>query len=226
MTDLYKYVDSWDGPTTFVYILILIIVIWYFYRTSIKNNFLIGIIVAVFIVSYLNNRAIVAADTEADIKKIKRDEIKPILSDEATKHDDLLSMIFSVQDFYAYNPQQYEYMIASVNNFYKLHKLSFVDHTTVFLNYGMMEQYKRDALNALKSIIFSLPINGDARNKLNIATVVLDDIMTTDLDQISYLADNRLYKHGYDIDTKIIDEGPKAFNEYDDMFKKFSYDVY
>lgn len=226
MTDLYKYVDSWDGPTTFVYIFILIIVVWYFYKTSIKNNFLIGIIVAVFIVSYLNNRAIVAADTEEDIKKIKHNEVRPTLSDEATEHDDLLSMLFSIQDLYAYSPQQYETMIASINNFYKLYKLSFIDDTTVFLNYGMMEQYKRDALNALKSIVFSLPVSENARNKLNIATVTLDDIMTTDLDQISYLADNRIYKHGYDIDTKIIAEGPKAFNEYDDIFKKFSYEVY
>jgi hypothetical protein len=226
MTDLYKHVDSWNGPTTFVYIVITFVVIWFFYKTSIKNNFLIGIIIAVFIVSYLNNRAIVAADTEADIKKIKHKEIRPTLSDEANEHDELLNLLFSIQDLYAYSPQQYETMIASVNNFYKLYNLSFIDDSTVFLNYNMMEQYKRDALNALKSIIFSLPINKDACNKLNIATVALDDIMTTDLDQISYLIDNRLYKRGYDIDTKIIDEGPKAFNEYDDMFKNFSYEVY
>lgn len=225
MGELYEYIDSWNGQTLFIYIVIVFAIVIMFYKTKIQNNVYIGIFLAIFVISYLNNRAIVAADTDSDIKKIKKDSIQPKLNDEAITHENLLSMIFSIQDIYAYNPQQYEIMIKSINNFYELYKLSFIDNSTVFVNYGMMEQYKRDALNALKSMIFSLPIDRDILSKINVSAIALDDIMTRDLDQISYLTDNRIYKHGYDIDTKIITNGPKPFNTYDDMFRNFSYEV-
>jgi hypothetical protein len=226
MGELYEYIDSWNGVTVFTYIVILFIIVWFFSKTSMQNNIYIGIVIAAFIVSYLNNKAVVAADTSDDIKKIKNDGIKPKLNEEAGNHDEILSLLFSIQDIYSYNPQQYEVMVKSINNFYELFKLSYIDGTTVFFNYDMMKQYKRDALNALKSIIFSVQVDDNIHEKVNVSTVALDDIMTIDLDKISYLADDRIYRHGYDVNTKIISEVPKAFNEYDDIFKNFSYEVY
>jgi hypothetical protein len=226
MGELYEYIDSWDGPTLFVYLVIIFFIILFFCKSSAQINFLIGIIIAAFVISYLNNRAIVAADTDADIKKIKQDSLVPKLNKEAIEHDNLLSMLFSVQDIYQYNPQQYEVMIKSINMFYKLYKLSFVDESTVFVNYGMMEQYKRDALNALASMIYSLPIDKNIRDKINVSAVALDNIMSTHLDQVGFLIDDRIYKHGYDVNTKIISNGPKPFNEYDDIFGNFSYEIY
>lgn len=226
MKELYEYIDTWNGPTLFVYIVIVFFVIWIFSRSKIGINVYIGIIVAAFLVNYLNNRALVAADTNEDIKKIKQDEIKPKLNDEASNHDNLLSMLFSIQDMYPYNPQQYEVMIKAINDFYELYKLSFLDDSTVFVNYEMMKQYKRDALNALKSMIFSVPVDKNIIDKVNTSVSVLDGIMTTDLDQISYLSDNRTYKYGFDVNTKVILGGPKPFNTYDDIFKQFSYDIY
>lgn len=89
-----------------------------------------------------------------------------------------------------------------------------------------MEHNKRYALNALASLIYSTPSDTRVRGKVNNATIILDDILTTYLDQISFLLDEYTYKIGYTIDSKIIDYGPKAFNEYNDIFKPYSYEIY
>jgi hypothetical protein len=89
-----------------------------------------------------------------------------------------------------------------------------------------MENNKRSALNALKSIIFNSPNDKNVRNKINSASSNLDKILTEYLDHISYLIDDDIYINGYDMTTAIIDYDTKPFNEYTDMFKPYSYEIY
>lgn len=159
-------------------------------------------------------------------KKLKKKAIIPKLTDETKSHEEIVDFLFSIQDLYAYGPQQYAEMVQNINYFYDLYKISFVDNISSYLNYDMMKQFKRNSLNALMSIIFSLPEDKRVRDKINTASAILDQLMTTHLDQISYLIDDCTYKNGYNVDTKIIDYGPKAANEYADMFKIYSYEVY
>lgn len=226
MGELYEYIDSWDGHKIFTYIAISIILFWFISRRQLTVSEYIGLVVVAFVISYLNNRSMNTIDTKDEIQTIKKDAIIPKLNDEAITHNNVVDMLFSIQDMYHYNPRQYETMIHSINSFYSLYKLAYVDESTVFTSYDMMDQYKRDALNALASMIFSIPTDKIITNKLNTSVVVLDEIMTKDLDQISYLIDNYIYKKGYDINTKIVYYGPKAYNEYDDMFKSYSYEIY
>ncbi|VBB17964.1 hypothetical protein YASMINEVIRUS_427 [Yasminevirus sp. GU-2018] len=226
MNDLYKYIDSWNDKRIFLYVTVFIFVLWFFSKKEIGMNILIALIVGSFIIAYLNNRSITTTDTLEEIQKIKKDNIKPELSDQVKEHDPVVNLLFSVQDMYAYNPQQYEEMVRYINQFYDKYQLSFVDPKMSHINYGLMKQYKRDALNAFMAMIFSLPDDKKARDKVNATTIVLDGILTKDLDQVSYLIDEDIYKSGYNVDTKIIDYGVKPCNEYDDLFNPFSYEVY
>lgn len=226
MNDLYKYIDTWNGERIYLYVAVFIFILWVFSKKEYGTNILIGIIVGTFVVAYLNNRSITSTDTLDEIQKIKRDNINPKLNNQAEKHNHVVNILFSIQDLYVYNPQQYEEMIRYVNQFYDMYQLSFVDPKTSYINYGHMKQYKRDALNAFTALIFSLPDDVKARSKVNAASNVLDDILTKDLDQVSYLVDEDIYKTGYNIDTKILDYGVKPCNEYDDLFNIFTYELY
>jgi hypothetical protein len=201
-------------------------VLWFFFKRDVGINVLVALIVSSFVIGYLNNKSITMNDTAAENLKIKKQMIVPSLTDDSQKHKMIIDLLFSVQDLYAYSPQHYEDMIKSINNFYSTYSVCFIDLKTCHINYGLMKQSKRDALNAFKSIIFSLPDDPKMRDKVNNTAIVLDGIMTEHLDQISYLIDEVDYKYGYNVDTKIIDYGPVAFNEYDDMFKNYTYDVY
>ena len=226
MGELYEYIDKWDDISIFTYITIFLSVLWFFRKKELGVNILIAIIIGWFIINYLNHRSITTIDTKEKNEAIKKEKIVPELTDEAQSHIDIVDLLFSIQDMYIYNPQQYEKMVQSINYFYDLYKITYVDNKTSYLNYDMMKQFKRDALNALMSLIYTLPEDKHIRNKVNSAAIVLDNILTKYLDQISYILDDYTYKNGYSVDTKIIDYGVKPMNEYDDIFKIYSYDIY
>jgi hypothetical protein len=192
-----------------------------------KKNIDLKVIIIVigFVISYLNHRSITTIDTKQDIINLKKNIIKPTLHKTSEK-ENIINFIYSIQELYIYNPQQYEIMIKHINIFFKLYKLSFINKKTVHVNYKHMETNKRSAMNALKSIIFNSPNNKHVRHKINNATTKLDKILTEYLDHISYLIDNDIYKNGYNIDTAIIDYDTKPFNDYSDIFKPFSYEIY
>lgn len=221
--DLYKYIDKWDGNTLFIYITISIFILWYLSK---KNIDLIVIVLIIgFIISYLNHKSTTSFDTEKDIINLKKNIIKPQLSNPSEK-EDIINFIYSIQELYIYNPLQYEEMIKYIDNFFKLYRLSFINKQTVHTNYKHMETDKRSAINSLKSIIFNSPSDKNVREKINNASIILDKILTEYLDQISYLIDDDIHKHGYDMKTAIIDYDTKPYNEYNDIFKPYTYELY
>jgi hypothetical protein len=224
MTELYEFIDKWDGKSIFMYVVVFIIIIWLCTRQKMGTNIIIGLLIGFFTINYLNHKSIISADTIEDIQKIKKESIKPSLNDQTNK--DVIDFLFSIQDLYTYNPQQYEVMIQSINYFFELFNNVIVDNKRSYVNYGLMKQYKRDALNALMSFIYSLPEDKRIRNKINKSVSILDEILTKYLDQISYIMDNYTFKNGYSVDTKFIDYSCLAMNEYDDIFQNFSYDIY
>lgn len=222
---LYTYIDNWDGNMIFLYIVILLVTLFIFRKKRININVLIPILVAWFIISYLNYRSATTIDVQEDFIKTKKESIRPKIQDEFD-NDDVINFLFSIQDLYKYNAPQYEEMRNNIMLFFKLHKITFVNNSVAHINYGLMEKYKREALNALHSVIFNMPDDFRAREKLNNATVALDGILTKYLDQISYLADEHNHKHGINNDTIFINYGSKAYNEYDDVFEPYSYEIY
>ena len=226
MGQLYEYIDTWNGQRVFTYAVIFIFILWLFTRQRLGINLLIAIIVGMFVISYMNDKTIKAENTLEQIQDIKKSAIIPKISDDTNGHEEIVDFLFSIQDLYAYNPLQYTELVHCINYFYGYYKMTFVDNKTSYINYELMKQLKRDALNALASMIYSLPEDKRVRDKINAATAVLDSLMTKHLDHVSYMTDDYTYKNGYSVDTKIIDYGPKAANEYDDLFKIYSYEVY
>jgi hypothetical protein len=226
MGELYEYIDKWNGNHVFTYVVVLLFILWLFSKRDIGVNMLIAIIIGWFTISYLNFKSESSINLQEKIQNIKKDNITPKLSDDAKDHKEIVDIIFSIEDLYVYNPLQHGDVIKYINYFYDLYKQSFIDNKTAYINYGLMKQYKRDALNSLMMIIFSLPEDKTVRDKINASAAVLDELMTKHLDQISYITSDYTYKNGYSIDTVVIDYGPKAANEYDDMFKNFSFEVY
>jgi hypothetical protein len=227
MTDdkIYTYIDDWDGNTLFTYIVILLLTIFICKKFKVSINIFIPILIGWFIISYLNHQSITDDETQEEILKLKEKTINNKLP-KIVKNDDVINYLFSIQDIYQYNPQTYENMNNNIKEFFKLYKVSFVNRKNADINYGLMENYKREALNSLHSIIFNLPDDNRARQKLNNSILVLDKILTKYLDQISYVSDNYKFKNNIDNQTIMINYGSKPFNEYDDIFQPYSYEIY
>lgn len=221
MSALYQHIDSWNDELIFKYAVISLIILWLCVNTYIKQTTIITFTIVMFVIGYFNEKYMTAESSYITNKNNKQKMITPEITSNIKSRDDLTDFIFSIQDLYAYNPIQYEEMISNIEYFYDKFQLSFVDNKTSDINYGLMEEYKRNALNSLKSIIFSIPTDNIIRTKINNATDNLDKILTNDLNKISYLIDENIYKNGYNVNTKIIDYDIKSSNEYIS-----NYDVY
>lgn len=270
MTNLYEYIDKWSSKDMFKYAVIVIVILCLCSSLNVGLNIIVGLIVAYFIISYLNHKNIVNTITDDENTNIKINSIQSSLNysdpnsnfieqkekfnsisnkcstkinnvdrigsgigvdidiniNSVADRKDIIDFIFSIQDLYAYSPLQYRETIDKIKLFFSLYDTCFIDNSLSNTYYDNMKLYKRDGLNALISMIFSIPDDQMVRAKVNNAVVVLDAILTKYLDQISYLIDNEIYKNGYNINTKIIDYGPCASNEYDDIFKPYSYEIY
>jgi len=200
----------------FKYIVIVIICLFVILHKSFNIRIILALISAFVIIFYI----------KYFYNKKPPTEIKNYPSLEFIKDEELSNFMYNIEDIFMYNPLEYENLIKTLNKFYEYYELAFIDETTANKNYEIMDTYKQNALNILSSIILNTD-NQYIRYKINTSAETLNEIMTKHLDQISYLSDNDIYKNGYNINTKIIDYGnTKPYNNYNDMFKNYSYELY
>lgn len=223
---LFVYIDEWEGNRLFTYLVVLLLCVWYFWLNNATIGLVVALGVAYFIVSYMNHKSKTTNDTLQDIVNIKEDSIKPKPKETTLKQPDVRNFLFSIQDLRVHNPQAYEEAIRKTDNFFEYYDLVYTEPSRAYIYFELMTKAKRDALNTIKSIVLNVPEDRRVRAKLNHATDQMDEILTKYLDQISYIADEYTYKHGWNIKTKILNYGPKPFNEYGDMFQNYSYEIY
>lgn len=221
---LHEYFDNQNSYINlFIFICILISLF------VLNKGFLLILIIISICIYFYND--IIIDNIQKHINETKKNFIQSSIShsnDHLINRNDIIKFLFSIQDMYHYNPIQYEIMTKNINQFFEYMDISLIDRKNIYFNYDHMTTNKRNALNALSSLIFSVPSHHDTiiRNKINKANSILDDIMKKYIDQMSFLVDEYTYKNGYNTDTKIINYGPKPYNEYTDIFGKYSYEIY
>lgn len=230
---LYRFIDDWDGYYLFAYIVMFIFIMWFVTQITITLNTIVGLAVSVFVISYFNHQSIVEKNTIKDIYDIKKEATSPSSnglpgSVPTMIHErrDATNFLFSIQDLRMYNPQAYDEGVEFMDRFFEYRKILDSEPDRCYTYYGLMENARRDSLNAFKSIIHSLPEDRRVRAKLNRATEILDEIFVRYLDQVSYIIDDHVYHNGYSINTKIPDYGAKPYNEYDDILEPYTYEFF
>jgi hypothetical protein len=216
-------IDSIDKVTLFWYIVIFIVILFIFSRMSININIIFGFALAYMLIVYLYN----------DYKRVNNDTVKLLENKksllfpkpiESLEHTDIVNFLFSIQDFYIYNPQAYADMIETIDLFFSIYNETYNNHKMAGRNYLLLIEKKRNALNSLQSIINNMPRNSQYDKKLSDAIYVLESMLNKYIDDIKKLYDNELYESGYTTKTVLINKGPYGYNIYDD--KLYTYDFY
>jgi hypothetical protein len=224
--NLFTFFDNWEGTNLFKYIVFGLAVLWLFSYLKWGIEMLIGLIVAYQVISYVNFRDTKKKDTLGEQFNFKKESLRPNIENLNSERNNVVDLLFSINDFYKYNPLQYEEMSAYIKRFFELYDLTQIEKNNASINYQLMETYKRNSLNSLHSLILSLPNDFRVSEKLSESISILDKILTEYLNEISYVADNYVFKNGYNNNIKMIDYGPKEFNSYPDIFGNFSYNIY
>ncbi len=131
--------------------------------------------------------------------------------------------IFSVQDFYVFNPEAYEEFVDNTNAMMQLHNTILNERQHANHYYQIMESKKYNAMNSFHSLLHSLPNKKEFTEKFNRALRRLDTLLKEILDSAHDTC--LLYqKHGLDVMKRQINTGPKEYNHYFD--KTFTYQFF
>jgi len=218
-----RIIENIDNNTLFIFIVIIIVTMYYFSQFDININMLFGFIVSMLIVLYLYNDNYIVNKRNDELLKVKKSNIKPSLI-QSVKYDNVVDFIFTIQDFYENNPIAYQLMISHIDYFFEIYETIKDNNESVYLKYDMLINEKKNAINALHSIIFSLAPNTDYDNKLKNSMTKLDEILNIYIMDAQNIYENELYKKNITHKViKSIDE-PDAYNTIIDN-KNFDYDI-
>lgn len=220
---IYTILKDLNNRYTFFYIAIIVILLFIFRNVHIGLNILFAIAIALVLIIYNYDKSITTFQIEEEEKREKLDNIQPRPL-HIKGHDDILNLFFSIQDFYHHNPQAYEETIDNVDAFLTIYDIVFKNTPFCEYNYQIAESKKNNALNALHSIIFSLPDNKLVIDKLTRAHKRLETILNIYLNELYDKCHHTLIKNGYDIYKRSINLGPREANHYFD--KDFTYQLY
>ncbi len=216
--DLYGLANSISGEDLFKYAAVAILLLLLF-----KSNVFIAFFLVFIYFSYNYSKIKTARSSPEQQKKVKLKTIKPppITFDDK---GDIVDFLFSIQDFHSYNPLAYEEMMNNLDIFFSLY--SEINNGTKFCDqyYQIAKSKKENALNALHSMIFTLPTDRVMTDKFNRAHKRLNTILTKYLDELYGVCKLSLIKNGYNMYRTALNTGPEEYNKYDN--KDFTYKIY
>ena len=190
---------------------------------SIGLNIILALVFALICIIYLYEKETRAIEIEKEQYKEKHDSINPTPKN-IDSDKDIINFLFSIQDFYVFNPQAFEEVIDNIDSFKILYENVFADATLSDYYYQIADSKKSNALNAFHSIIFTLPNDKIYTEKFNRAHKRLETILNKYLNEMYDQCTFYLYKNGHDILKRQILEGPREYNHYFD--KEFTYQFY
>lgn len=219
---IFTTISSYDNKRLFRNIVIILIFIFVFLKLNIHLNVILGLILALAVIFYLTEKENIETEIEKRQYETKKEAIQPHLKEVRDK--DMVDFIFSVQDFYVFNPEAYEEFIDNLDSFRKLYDTIFSDSEFSHYYYQIAESKKNNALNSLHSLLFKLPNNKFYTDKLDRAHKRLETLLNDYLNQIYDQCTHNVYKDGTDVLRRPINIGPAEYNTYFD--KDFTYQLY
>jgi hypothetical protein len=220
-----------DNKTLFWYTIISIIIIYIFARINISLGIIYGTFIVIIILYYANKDYNFKQKQNDDIKINKKNLIIPN-PNIAQNYIEIVNFLFSIQDFYVFNPLAYEKMINHLDNFFQYYNETINNKKLAGINYNLMLEQKRSALNSLQSLIITFCTDVNYMNKFNNSITVLEELLDVYMKKVEYMYKEYLYHNGNNTSTQLLMKPPFPINMYDDVVDRtntgliYSYDIF
>jgi hypothetical protein len=215
---IFYSIDKIDNRFAFQYIIIIIVCVYIFGKIKVEGNSLIGLIIAIILIIYINSKRNVFSVTENDDLKLKLNAILP-KPKFFQVHPKLIKFFFGIRDFREYSEKPYNAMIIAVDNMAKIEYDINIGIEKCYQVVDIAKKNMYDALNHLQSYIHIIPLAKATTIKLQKAQNILKILLLELMDNIIYNCNKHLEKvespHRYKYD-KI-----RAYNETNNDLLEF-----
>lgn len=216
--------DNINVVTIFWSVVLLIMIIFVFSHLNITLGIIFGTGIALLIIWYIYTNDISQQQEDLEIIKHKQKMIIP-QQDASAEYNEITNFLFSIQDFYYYNPQAYEDVVESMDKFFELYQESKNDNSIAGTNYQTMIDNRRDIMNSLQSICFKMLQNVKYDAKLQLSIDYVNNILQKYIDEVKEINAKYNYDFGLNLKSIIINSDPTVpYNTYNDEL--FTYELY
>lgn len=120
------------------------------------------------------------------------------------KNNNFADIVFSIQEFYDYNPQLYINAIKSIDVFLSIYEYIKIDNALAGQLYNSLEKQKFMTLDYIQGIIIESPDNRKVIEKINESIHQLEILMNRYIYDTYKMNKEYIIKNGYNIETKLI----------------------
>ena len=192
-----KIKNSIDITTiNFTTIIILFYIIYLICNKSIIITIIIFSIILIFYGLY-KNKINAINETKKTILYPKSKNIE--------EEPEIYNFLFSVQEFYNYNPQNYTKMIINIDKLLLIYKDIKIDNKLAGIYYYSIKDLKYEILNLFQSFIYKIPSDdNNIIKKYNEAKYKLEEILDKYTDEIYKLNKEYIIQNGINYTTTFL----------------------
>lgn len=227
MINLYEVINNTNNKDLFIYIIITIFSIYYFTYKNITINIIFGVFVGLVIIKYIYDKNIKKSEGIEFEYQDKKNNIVPKIYDVDIDNDlnkKIIDLIFSMQDFYFYNPEAYQDFISKMNKMFELKNNLEKNVIRKDKYFSIIKNLKKDIVNTFHSLIYEIPLDDNYTDKFNRAHKRLETLLTELINKVYYDIESYRYKKGYDIHSEYIYIGPDSYKDYENEI--FNFKIY
>ena len=208
--------DKISAKELVTYIIVFVAIIIFFQNKNINKGSIFGLIIAIVSIYLLYYHNSEKNTSDEKIHQLKADTIIPS-SKNIGKYTDITDFVFSIQDFYTYNPQSFESIVNQIDTFLDIYAYVMIDNSLAGEHYYQAERCKQLALTHLRSLMIMIPTDKKIINKLDVASDSLEKLLNEYLIKI-YERNNKYFEtNGYFNNSKVIDLQTTPYNFDDNL---------
>lgn len=194
-----------DNKTIFFYVIIFVVIVYVFSFLSIGLNLVFGVVIAIVVLYFLYKNY---GERDYEEKQAIQAQQDLLLPDPgvAREYNDVVRYLFSIQDLYVHNADAYTELTNGLDNFFRIYENTLVNPQYAGRNHELMRDQKRKSMNALHSLVHTVPVTVHHTAKIEDAMKIMEEILQKYLDNAERIHKLFIYENGYNSDVKLIDK--------------------
>ena len=212
LLDFFTMAHDIQYQELFKYIIIFIIASYMFSRVNIGLNNIIGGIIGIIIVFIMIGKVNSQKDSSSHELINKYNSIIP-LPVHGSNYPEIIDFLHSIREFYFYNKRSFTSMVKNIDLLLKIYEDVKIGVIYCKYHYDIASEKRKNALNYLHSIIYSLEDDVSLKSKLLESVKYLQTLSGKYLNYIENICNKDIEQNGYNIEeTKIESNQPRPFN--------------
>jgi len=182
--NIYTYLTDINSTDKFKYGVLILLTVLFMMRLQLGTHVILGVIVGVFVVYYLNEKSKFVGDNFITDMKHKLDA--KIFEGTTNMHHDseIVELLYSLREYRYYSPANMYKLVHVIDKFLRIVEDMSIGTKYMGESYEIAREYRTKALNTLHSFVYKVPHTPVTIDKFHMAMKQLETLLNNHLDRV------------------------------------------